>query len=93
MTKRSHAGISLVSDEGEIRRSVLAYLHGHPQAADTLRGIVNWWLPKQRYEIGCQRIEHVLADLVAAGLLHRECLPDGEVLYGLNRDTKPQPLH
>jgi len=78
---------------GEIEMSVLAYLHRHPQAADTLRGIVNWWLPRQRYEIGCQRIEHVLGRLVAEGLLHRDELPDGEVLYALNDHTKPPQPH
>ncbi|WP_426700938.1 hypothetical protein ACPPVV_16405 [Rhodanobacter sp. Col0626] len=87
MTKQSHA--ESVDDEGEIGRSVLAYLHSHPQAADTLRGIVNWWLPRQRFESGCLRIEHVLGQLVTEGLLHRDELPDGEVLYALNRHTKP----
>lgn len=74
---------------GEIEVSVLAYLQRHPQAADTLRGIVNWWLPRQRYEIDSQRIEHVLSHLVAEGLLHRDRLPDGEVLYALNKHKKP----
>lgn len=74
--------------EMEVERSVLAYLHSHPQAADTLRGIVNWWLPRQRYEISCRRIEHVLERLVAEGLLHRDELPDGEVLYALNRHVR-----
>jgi hypothetical protein len=73
----------------EIERSVLAYLDRHPQAADTLRGIVNWWLPRQRYELGCRRIGHVLDRLVAEGTLHRDELPDGEVLYALNRPAKP----
>lgn len=88
MTK--HQGKSTVGEgEMEIERSVLAYLHAHPQAADTLRGIVNWWLPLQRYESGSLRIEHVLSRLVAEGLLHRDELPDGEVLYALNRHAKP----
>lgn len=75
------------ANEGEIERSILAYLHAHPQAADTLRGIATWWLPRQRYESGCQRIEQVLGGMVQKGLLHREQLPDGEVLYTLN--TRP----
>ncbi|RAN77189.1 hypothetical protein B5P43_21020 [Bacillus sp. SRB_336] len=74
---------------GEIERSVLAYLHHHPQAADTLRGIVNWWLPQQRYESGCQRIERVLTGLVARGVLRRDPLPHGDVLYALNHPAGP----
>jgi hypothetical protein len=80
------------ASEVEVEHSVLAYLHHHPQAADTLRGIVNWWLPQQRYENGCQRVEHVLSRLVVEGLLHCDQLPDGEVLYALNKHTRsPQP--
>ncbi|HEY8683192.1 MAG TPA: hypothetical protein VIM06_08475 [Rhodanobacter sp.] len=79
-------------NEVEVEHAVLAYLHCHPQAADTLRGIVNWWLPQQRYESECQHIEHVLGRLVAEGLLHCDQLPDGEVLYALNKHTRsPQP--
>ena len=85
-----HQGQSMAGEsEMEIERSVLAYLHSHPQAADTLRGIVNWWLPRQRYESGCLRIEHVLDRLVTEGLLHCDELPDGEVLYALNRHARP----
>ncbi len=79
-------------DKVEVESSVLAYLCGHPQAADTLSGIVNWWLPLQRYESGCRHIEHVLSQMVAEGLLHRDRLPDGEMLYALNKHTRsPQP--
>jgi len=88
MTKRSNTG-STADDENGIKRSILAYLHAHPQAADTLRGIVDWWLPQQRYESDCERIGRVLDQLVADGLLHRAGLPDGEVLYTLSKQTKP----
>lgn len=79
--------------EGEIERVLLAYLQQHPQAADTLRGIANWWLPLQRYENGRQHVERALSGLVAAGLLCREPLPDGEMLYTLNNHTTPPQLH
>ncbi len=92
MTKPSTSG-SAASDDDEIRRSVLAYLQVHPRAADTLRGVVNWWLPQQRYENSCRRIEQVLAALVAEGLLQRDQLPDGEVLYALNEQPRPSPPH
>jgi hypothetical protein len=88
MTKQPRAEAA-VEDQGEIERSVLAYLDCHPQAADTLRGIVNWWLPQQRYETGCQRIEQVLSELVARGVLRRDPLPHGEVLYALNHRARP----
>ncbi|WP_201316532.1 hypothetical protein [Dyella sp. EPa41] len=76
----------------EVERAVLAYLHRHPDAADTLDGIVSWWLPQQRYETERERIERVLSVLVERGALRCDRLPDGAVLYALNRDTRP-PLH
>ena len=84
MTKQPHTQAT-AEDEAEVERSLLAYLRQHPQAADTLRGIVNWWLPQQRYESGCQRIELVLSELVARGVLRRDPLPHGDALYALNR--------
>lgn len=87
MTKPSTTR-SAANDDDEIRRSVLAYLQSHPQAADTLRGVVSWWLPQQRYENGCLRVEHVLAGLVEEGLLHRDRLPDGSVLYALSEQRQ-----
>jgi hypothetical protein len=68
-------------DDGEIERSLLTYLRGHPQAADTLDGIVEWWLPLQRYETARLRIERTLEKLVADGTLRRDLLQDGAVLY------------
>jgi len=76
----------------EVEAVLLAYLHRHPQAADTLEGIVSWWLPQQRYEVGSQRIERVLRDMVDSGTLRCERLPGGAVLYALNPSPEP-PAH
>ncbi|TAM62908.1 MAG: hypothetical protein EPN49_03170 [Rhodanobacter sp.] len=88
MTKPQGSGAAGEGGE-EIELTLLAYLRRHPRAADTLRGIVNWWLPRQHYESGCQRIERALDTLVAKGELRRDRLPDGEVLYALNNRTRP----
>ena len=77
----------------DIETAVLAYLHRRPRAADTLRGIVNWWLPLQRYESGAQRIELALTELVTSGLLRCDRLPDGEVLYALRRQGQRHRPH
>lgn len=73
-------------DDGEIERSLLGYLRGHPQAADTLDGIVEWWLPLQRYETARLRIERTLERLVADGTLRRDLLRDGAILYALRNE-------
>jgi len=79
-------GVSDHSDGGsagdpEIEEAVVSYLRNHPEAADTLDGIVSWWLPLQRYETSKARIEAALTHLVEVGVLQRDRLPDGEKLY------------
>jgi hypothetical protein len=74
---------------GEIEEAVIAYLQRHPQAADTLDGIVTWWLPLQRYELGRTKISRVLGQMVDAGLLRRDRLPDGGDIFALNQRMDP----
>lgn len=83
---QSHGDVG-ARDNDEIERSLLAYLRGHPRAADTLDGIVDWWLPRQRYETARLRIESALERLVAEGTLRRDILQDGAVLYALRDAT------
>ncbi len=87
MTKNRSGNVAGEEDD-EVEKSVLAYLDGHPQAADTLQGIVNWWLPRQRYERDRQRIEQALGALVTQGKLHRRPLPGGDTLYARRKHIK-----
>ncbi|MEI2455302.1 hypothetical protein ABU614_17960 [Lysobacter firmicutimachus] len=75
---------------GEVEDAVLAYLAQHPDAADTLDGIVSWWLPQQRYETQRHRIEQALKQLIERGQLRCDRLPGGAVLYALSRAGPPQ---
>ena len=72
----------------EIKHAVISYLANHQQAADTLDGIVAWWLPLQRYETARARVEAVLNELVVSGILRRDRLPDGAALYSLSETSK-----
>lgn len=70
-------------DEDEAAVSVIEYLHQHPQAADSLDGIVQWWLPRQRYETARERIGQILEKLVVDGILRSQLLADGTAVYSL----------
>jgi len=64
-----------------VAAELLAYLCSHPNAADTLEGIMNWWLPQQRYETESRRIGRTLDQLAAQGFVVKHRLPDGAIVY------------
>jgi hypothetical protein len=76
------------SGESNVVEEILSYLRNHPNAADTLDGILNWWLPRQRYETEQQRIEQALEYLVTQGLVSKKVLSDGTILYLRNEDDR-----
>ncbi len=67
------------------RSEILDYLRTHPSAADTLDGIVEWWLPRQRHETARKAIQGALDDLVGQGLLDELATEVGPRLYRLRR--------
>jgi len=77
--------------DSEVESAVLAYLDRHPFAADTLEGITNWWLPRQRYITAQHRIEAVLVRLVGEGVLQLRRLPTGTAMYALDTSRR-EPL-
>ena len=65
----------------QLDEEILTYLREHLSAADTLEGIIEWWLPRQRYEQGKAQIQKALDDLVAQELVKRDSLSDGTAIY------------
>ncbi|WEN13744.1 hypothetical protein PY254_10860 [Rhodanobacter sp. AS-Z3] len=88
----NHRQIPEHADCCEVECAVLGYLAQHPDAADTLDGIVSWWLPTQRYEAERQCVEKALEHMVERGQLCRDHLPGGSVLYAL-RHANHSRLH
>ncbi len=67
--------VSLLADE------IAAYLREHAQAADTLDGIVRWWVMRQRLQEGQRQVAQALDILCAQGVVTTRKLPDGVVLF------------
>ena len=67
-----------------MRRSILGYLLENPRAQDTLEGIVEWWLLKQRIEREAARIGRAVETLVADGFLVEKAVAGGSPRYALN---------
>jgi Fe2+ or Zn2+ uptake regulation protein len=72
----------------QLNDEILLYFHEHLSAADTVEGIMDWWLPRQRYEQSKERIQKALDELVAQGLIKRINLIDGTVIYSNGERTK-----
>ena len=60
---------------------ILAYFADHPQAQDTVEGIVEWWLLEQRIKRATTQVKAVLAQLVAEGLVIPRDGTAGRVYY------------
>jgi hypothetical protein len=62
---------------------ILEYLVRHPQAGDTIEGIVEWWLLEQRIVHALEKAQTSLNELVARRLLLAHRALDGRTHYRL----------
>lgn len=79
------------ADQGEaaeLAAQIRQYLEAHPAAADTLDGIVSWWLPCPGKAYRAESLEHALELLAAAGVVETIRRSDGHVIY---RRAPPEP--
>ena len=75
-------------DDGlsEVARAIWRYLDTRPHAADSLDGVVRWWLARQRYADSASAVQAALDELEARGLVAHRRLFDGRIVY--ERRTK-----
>ena len=76
-----------VSDIEEIAGKIRRYLSDHPNAADSLEGIVHWWLVRQQVEFSTENVKKALDYLVSNGLISRSKTLEGKVLYANKKKT------
>ena len=65
---------------------ILHYLTEHPEAKDTIQGILQWWLPGDLVEWEEGDVQAALDALVARGWLMQRQTALSQKLYGLNRE-------
>lgn len=66
---------------GSIAEAIARYLRAHPEAADSVEGIRQWWLTPLGPPRSVTQVEAALADLLGRGVVVRQEMPDGAVLY------------
>jgi len=60
---------------------ILDYLASHPEAQDTLDGILHWWVLDSCVRKWAPKISETVAQLVERGFLEAKPSSDGNVLY------------
>ena len=60
---------------------ILIYMQNNPNAADSLKGIMEYWLPPEYGKVGGKVVEQALEQLIDEGVIRKTPLADGEVLY------------
>ncbi len=73
-------------DKSHITQEILAYLLEHPEAQDTLDGIVQWWLLDRKIRYQQKKVKEAIGDLVAKEIIIEQKKPGRESRYRVNRD-------
>ncbi len=77
-------GDACLPDKSQIAREILTYLGKHPDAQDTLDGILKGWLPDRGSKYKPTLVQEVLKDLVLEGTIQETKIPGSHTVYRLN---------
>ena len=69
----------------ELAEEILRYLIDHPNAQDTLKGVVSWWLLERTIKRQTALVKEVLDELVDDGLVIAQQGSDSQTFYKINR--------
>ena len=58
--------INVTHDDG-VATAILGYLEEHPHGMDTLEGIAEWWIARQRVRVNVAAVARVLERLTEGG--------------------------
>lgn len=72
----------------KLDRRILEYLKECPHASDTLEGIAKWWVARHQISETVTAIQLALEVLQQEGSVSERRLPDGQILYLLNKQDR-----
>jgi hypothetical protein len=67
-----------------LAREILDYLARHPDAQDTIDGIVQWWVLDSCIRSWASKIAKTVAQLVEQGFLEKKNSSDGKIFYHIS---------
>jgi hypothetical protein len=75
-----------LNETRETSHRILAYLMDNPNAQDTLKGIVDWWMLQQDIKRNITLIRKVIDRLIRKGFLLERLGMDNRKYYQVNRE-------
>ena len=75
-------------EKSEVAREILAYLTDHPDARDSLEGIVHWWLLEREIKYQLALVKEAVQELIDRGLLLEERIPGSKPGYRINAEKQ-----
>lgn len=70
-----------LDDVQQLANEITRYLQEHEGAADTLEGVIQWWVLRQRLQEERSKVERAMSYLCEQGIVETRSLPDGKILY------------
>ncbi len=77
-------------DKSWIAHEILAYLMDHPDAQDTLEGVMEWWLLERKLKYESRRVRELLSEFVTRGFILETGNTYSGVHYKINPDKKSE---
>ena len=77
-------------DKSRIAHEILAYLMEHPDAQDTLEGVMEWWLLERNLKYEARKVNELLAELVVEGLILEKKNSNLKIRYKINPEKKSE---
>lgn len=72
----------------DVAKQIVNYLDENSNSADTIDGIVNWWLLRQRLQEEKTRVKNAVNYLYEEGLVEKRILADGrELLFRAKKNV------
>ena len=68
-----------------MQREILIYMVSHPEAKDTVDGIMDWWLPRGPGRLRSPDVILALEDLAQKGWITVASYRKGATVYGLDK--------
>jgi hypothetical protein len=72
----------------KLAEAIMNYLDCHPNAADSIAGIMQWWLPHDLSSASLDDVQGALDKLIAEHRVTRSLLPGGTELFGRMRSPE-----